>query len=95
MAADNPEEAMTFGELLAMIGEQQRRLTVLENAFSTLSFCLDDKANQLLIHSLNLEGQNQNYDEQLQKHFIRLAGELEKRTGGLSASADVASAPEV
>lgn len=88
MAADNPDEAMTFGELLAMIGEQQRRLTVLENAFSTLSFCLDDRANQLLIHSLKLEGQNQNYDEQLQQHFIRLAGELEKRTGVLPIISD-------
>ncbi|WP_455813210.1 hypothetical protein [Pseudomonas graminis] len=88
MAADNPDEAMTFGELLAMIGEQQRRLTVLENAFSTLSFCLDDRANQLLIHSLKLEGQNQNYDEQLQQHFIRLAGELEKRTGVLPTIPD-------
>lgn len=95
MAADNPEEAMTFGELLAMIGEQQRRLTVLENAFSTLSFCLDDKANQLLIHSLKLEGQNQNRDEQLQKHFIRLAGELEKRSGVLPSSPDVLSSPEI
>ncbi|UDQ81801.1 hypothetical protein LJN55_08215 [Erwinia rhapontici] len=89
MAADNPDEAMTFGELLAMIGEQQHRLTVLENAFSTLSFCLDDKANQLLIHSLKLEGQNQNYDEQLQQHFIRLAGELEKRLGVLPIIPDV------
>ena len=54
---------MTFGELLALIGEQQRRLTVLENAFSYLTFCLDAKSNQLLIHSLRLESQNQNYDE--------------------------------
>lgn len=91
MAADNPDEAMTFGELLVMIGEQQRRLTVLENAFSTLSFCLDDKANQLLIHSLKLEGQNQNHDEKLQQHFIRLAGELEKRTGVLPVNPDVTS----
>ena len=88
MAADNPEQAMTFGELLAMIAEQQRRLTVLENAFSTLSFCLDDKANQLLIHSLRLEGQNQNRDEQLQQHFIRLAQELEKRLGSPSVQSD-------
>lgn len=88
MAADNPEEAMTFGELLAMIADQQRRLTVLENAFTTLSFCLDDKANQLLIHSLRLEGQNQNRDEQLQQHFIRLALELEKRSGAASAQSD-------
>lgn len=88
MATDNPEEVMTFGELLAMIADQQRRLTALETAFSTLSFCLDDKANQLLIHSLKLEGQNQNRDEQLQQHFLHLASELEKRLGAPAASAE-------
>mgnify|MGYP004722282801 CR=1 FL=1 len=82
MSADNPEQAMTFGELLTMIGDQQRRLNVLENAFSLLSFCLDERANQLLIHSLRLEGQNQYRDEQTQQHFLQLAGELEKRRSG-------------
>ncbi|SFM91541.1 hypothetical protein SAMN05216516_101290 [Izhakiella capsodis] len=57
MTTGNPEGNMTFGELLALIGSQQRRLTVLENAFAFLSFCLDEKANQLLIHSLRLESQ--------------------------------------
>ena len=38
MPHDHPEQAMTFGELLEVIGEQQRRLTVLENAFSWLTF---------------------------------------------------------
>lgn len=90
MAHDNPEQAMTFGELLEVIGEQQRRLTVLENAFSWLTFCLDDKANQLLIHSLRLEGQNQNRDEQLQKHFISFADDIEKRLGLPSAQPDAA-----
>ena len=28
MTTDKPEEAMTFGELLALIGDQKRRLTV-------------------------------------------------------------------
>ena len=55
MTTDKPEEAMTFGELLALIGDQQRRLTVLENAFSSLIFCLDDRASQLLVHNLSLE----------------------------------------
>lgn len=81
MTADKPEEVMTFGELLALISDQQRRLSVLENAFSYLSFCLDDKSNQLLIHSLRLEAQNQNRDELMQQHFTRLADELEKRNG--------------
>lgn len=79
MAQDNNEEAMTFGELLDVIREQQRRLTVLENAFSMLPFCLDDRANQLLIQNLRLEGQNQNRDAQLQKHFSLLADEMVKR----------------
>lgn len=38
------EEAMTFGELLALIADQKRRLSVLEVAFSYLAFGLDDKA---------------------------------------------------
>lgn len=78
MMTDNPEEAMTFGELLALIGEQQRRLTVLESAFSSLTFCLEDRAAQLLVHHLTLEAQNQNHDEQLQQHFSRLALALQK-----------------
>lgn len=74
------EEAMTFGELLALIGDQKRRLSVLEVAFSYLAFGLDDKANQLLIHSLKLEAQNQNRDAETQQHFAHLAAELEKRS---------------
>ena len=50
-----------------VIGDQKRRLTVLENAFSSLIFCLDDRASQLLVHNLSLEAQNQNHDEQLQQ----------------------------
>lgn len=88
MTAEKPEEAMTFGELLALIGEQQRRLTVMENAFSYLAFCLDDKSNQLLIHSLRLEAQNQNHDEALQLHFARLAAELEKRHAPVKIQTD-------
>jgi len=83
MTTDKPEEAMTFGELLALIGDQQRRLTVLENAFSSLMFCLDDRASQLLAHNLSLEAQNQNHDEQLQQHFARLAESVQKRSGGI------------
>ncbi|MFD1803118.1 hypothetical protein ACFSFZ_13080 [Mixta tenebrionis] len=88
MTTENPEAAMTFGELLALIGEQQRRLIVLENAFSYLGFCLDDKSNQLLIHSLRLEAQNQNYDEAMQQHFARLADELEKRHSPVRIQSD-------
>ncbi|MGB8664843.1 MAG: hypothetical protein WCD24_08820 [Serratia inhibens] len=76
------EETMTFGELLALIGDQKRRLSVLEVAFSYLAFGLDDKANQLLIHSLKLEAQNQNRDAETQQHFAHLAAELEKRLHG-------------
>ena len=88
MNTEKPEEAMTFGELLALIGEQQRRLTVLENAFSYLTFWLDAKSNQLLIHSLRLESQNQNYDEGMQLHFARLAEELEKRSAPVKIQSD-------
>ncbi|MDW5499668.1 hypothetical protein R6Y99_07655 [Pseudomonas lundensis] len=78
------EEAMTFGELLALIADQKRRLNVLEVAFSYLAFGQDDKANQLLIHSLKLESQNQSRDAETQQHFAHLATELEKRLQGTS-----------
>ncbi|MCA1175358.1 MULTISPECIES: hypothetical protein [unclassified Pantoea] len=81
MTTEKPEEAMTFGELLALIAEQQRRLTVIENAFASLTFCLDDRASQLLVHNLFLEAQNQNHDTQLQQHFTRLAEEIQRRNG--------------
>ncbi|CAI1565767.1 hypothetical protein AB6825_00345 [Serratia proteamaculans] len=77
------EEAMTFGELLALIADQKRRLSVLEVAFSYLAFGLDDKANQLLIHSLKLESQNQSRDAETQQHFAHLAAELGKRLKGI------------
>ncbi|PIJ51992.1 hypothetical protein BL250_02810 [Erwinia sp. OLTSP20] len=89
MHTDNPEENMTFGELLALIADQQRRLTVLENAFAFLSFCLDEKACQLLIHSLRLESQNQNRDTTLQQHFSHLADALEKRNSFNPPPADI------
>ncbi|OKB68507.1 hypothetical protein BHU62_00195 [Serratia marcescens] len=78
------EDAMTFGELLALIADQKRRLNVLEVAFSYLAFSLDDKANQLLIHSLKLESQSQKRDAETQKHFAHLAEELEKCLHGAS-----------
>lgn len=93
MSADKPEESMTFGELLQLIGEQQRRLNVLEIAFSYLSFSLDEKANQLLINNLRLESQNQNRDVVMQKYFNQLADELTRRTAPLAAPAPAAGTP--
>jgi hypothetical protein len=81
MNVENPQEAMTFGELLALIGDQQRRLTVLESAFSTLSSCLDPNSADLLIQNLRLEAQNLDRDENMQVHFTRLAEQLEKHRG--------------
>ncbi|KAA9001401.1 hypothetical protein FJU30_08065 [Affinibrenneria salicis] len=81
MTAEKPEEAMTFGELLAFISEQQRRITVLESAFSSLAFALDEKTSQLVIHNLKLEAQNQTRDPQEKKHFEHLAAVLEKNAG--------------
>lgn len=79
MVTEKPEEAMTFGELLELIRDQQRRLGVLEAAFSYLAFSHDDKSAQLMIHSLKLEAQNQNRDAETQKHFAELAEQWEKR----------------
>lgn len=79
MTPEKPKEAMPFGELLQLISEQQHRLSVLEIAFSSLSFSLDEKANQLSIHNLMLEAQNQNRDALMQKYFAPLAEELARR----------------
>ena len=49
MMTENPEEAMTFGELLALIAEQQRRLTVLESAFSCLLYTSDAADEQCMV----------------------------------------------
>ncbi|MEH2920860.1 hypothetical protein ACFFL1_09315 [Samsonia erythrinae] len=81
MTVEKPEEAMTFGELLALIGEQQRKLDALELAFSSLAFCLDEKSNQLMIHNLTLESQNENRDPVMKKYLARLAASLEKNAG--------------
>ncbi|MEA9391976.1 hypothetical protein SJI19_15725 [Acerihabitans sp. TG2] len=79
MVTNKPEEAMTFGELLDVISEQQRRLSVLEVAFSYLSFSLDEKATQLLIHNLSLEAKNQTRDASTQACFAQLANDMAQR----------------
>lgn len=78
MNSDRPEQAMTFGELLELIHDQQRRLDVLETAFSRLAFSLEHKGCHLLIHNLKLEAQNQNHDPQTQGYFARLAQLFER-----------------
>ncbi|KGA23723.1 MULTISPECIES: hypothetical protein [Pectobacterium] len=81
MTVEKPEEAMTFGELLELIGEQQRKIDALELAFSSLAFCLDEKANKLMVHNLALESQNENRDPAMKKYLARLAAALEKNAG--------------
>nr|WP_113868043.1 hypothetical protein [Brenneria salicis]NMN91231.1 hypothetical protein [Brenneria salicis ATCC 15712 = DSM 30166]RBP60440.1 hypothetical protein DES54_13132 [Brenneria salicis ATCC 15712 = DSM 30166]RLM30068.1 hypothetical protein BHG07_12755 [Brenneria salicis ATCC 15712 = DSM 30166] len=81
MTVEKPEEAMTFGELLELIAEQQRKIDVLEIAFSSLVLCLDEKSNQLMIHNLKLESQNENRDPAMKKHLARFAATLEKNAG--------------
>lgn len=83
MNSDNPEHAMTFGELLELIHDQQRRINVLETAFSYLAFGLEKKSCQLLTHSLKLEANNQTYDEKTQQYFAKLAELFETRNSGL------------
>lgn len=79
MTTEKAEEVMTFGELLALISDQQRRITVMETAFSSLAWCLDERASQLLIHQLTLESTSQKHDAALQQQFALLVTELEKR----------------
>lgn len=85
MNTDKPEEAMTFGELLALIGEQQRRLAVLESAFSSLLLTLDEQTTQQLVLNLRREAGNAHHDAQLQQHFARLVATLQQRSGELPA----------
>ncbi|RRO08088.1 hypothetical protein [Pectobacterium aquaticum] len=81
MRVEKPEETMTFGKLLELIGEQQRKIDTLEFAFSFLAFCLDEKANRLMIHNLTLASQNENRDPAMKKYLARLAAALEKNSG--------------
>ena len=89
MNNDNPEHAMTFGELLELIHDQQRRINVLETAFSYLAFGLEGKSCQLLIHSLKLEANNQTYDTKSQEYFAKLAEQFEVRNSGVSETAAI------
>ncbi|MFC3395262.1 hypothetical protein [Brenneria rubrifaciens] len=81
MTVEKPEEAMTFGELLELIAEQQRKIDVLELAFSSLVFCLDEKEIQLMIHKLELESQNETRDPLMKKSLARFVDTLEKNAG--------------
>ncbi|MEM6159725.1 hypothetical protein AAH446_04030 [Erwinia sp. P6884] len=85
MTPEKPEETMTFGELLTLIADQQHRLSVLENAFLSLSASADENASQRLINHLRQEAQKED-DENRQRHFSRLADELEKRHDRINIS---------
>lgn len=81
MTTEKPEEAMTFGELLALISEQRRRLVALEHAFTTLTTSLNDDVQRLLVQQLHQAAQNQDHDALLRQQFSRLSDEIEKRAG--------------
>ena len=81
MTVEKPEEAMTFGELLELIGEQQHRIETLELAFSSLAFALDEKSTHIVLNTLTLESQNENRDTLTKKHLALLAAAFEKNAG--------------
>lgn len=81
MTVEKPEDAMTFGELLALISDQQHRIDTLELAFSALAFALDERAAKLMLHNLKLESQNENRDDKTKKHLAHLATAFEKNAG--------------
>ncbi|WP_130834688.1 hypothetical protein [[Erwinia] mediterraneensis] len=81
MTTEKPEEAMTFGELLALISEQQRRLVALEHAFTGVTAALDSDAHQALLQQLQRAAQNQDHDALLRQQFSRLATVIEKQAG--------------
>lgn len=81
MTVEKPEQAMTFGELLALIGDQQYKIDAMELAFSSLAFALDARTAQLLLHNLKLESHNENRAEQTKKHLALLIAVFEKKAG--------------
>ena len=81
MTVEKPEQAMTFGELLALIGDQQHKIDALELAFSSLAFALDERTAQLLLHNLKLESHNEIRAEQTKKHLALLITVFEKNAG--------------
>lgn len=54
MNNSKPEEAMTFGELLTLIHQQQQRLQVLESSFSQLITLLSPGLQQQLVSYLSV-----------------------------------------
>ncbi|MGL9734670.1 MAG: hypothetical protein ACR5LD_12090 [Symbiopectobacterium sp.] len=67
MTVEKSEQAMTFGELLALIenGDQQHKIDSLELAFFSLTFSLNERTvQQLLLHNLKLESHNEHRAEQ-------------------------------
>lgn len=72
------EDAMTFGELLALIADQKRRLNVLEVAFSYLAFSTDDKSQPTADPQPEAGIAQPEPRRRNAKHFAHLAEELEK-----------------
>ncbi len=76
MNQSKPEEAMTFGELLTLIHQQQQRLQVLETSFTQLVTLLDPRLQQQLIGYLSAQSDATDHTPELQQQYAALASEI-------------------
>ncbi|ARU93618.1 hypothetical protein [Tatumella citrea] len=80
MNNSKPEEAMTFGELLTLIHQQQQRLQVLESSFSQLITLLSPGLQQQLVSYLSVQAGVLENEPDLQKQYADLASDIQNRT---------------
>ena len=80
MNHSKPEEAMTFGELLTLIHQQQQRLQVLEGSLSQLMTLLSPTLHQQMIHYLTDQAEALENPPELRQQFTELASDIQSRT---------------
>lgn len=80
MNQSKPEEAMTFGELLTLIHQQQQRLQVLEGSLSQLMTLLSPTLQQQMIHYLNDQAEALENPPELRQQYTELASDIQSRT---------------
>ncbi len=78
MNHSKPEEAMTFGELLTLIHQQQQRLQVLEISFSRLIASLSPELQQQMSTFLAVQATASDNDPGLQQQFAALASDIQR-----------------
>ena len=80
MNHSKPEEAMTFGELLTLIHQQQQRLQVLEASFSQLVTLLSPGLQQQMLSFLAGQAGGLGNEPELCQQYADLASDIQRRT---------------